>query len=301
MVNPNHGFAGEPNRRLSHHGMGLLLTTVGVLVLTPDSLMIRAVDVDAPTLLFWRGLLMFLVLTSVTLVRLGKGAAAEFRSIGLPGLVVAALFGSQLILFVTSVSNTSVANTLVIFATAPLFTAVLSWVFLGERVQRRVWIAVIVCLGAVIFIFVGSIGDGRLGGDLAAVGAAIAMAAGLTITRRGRAVSMVPAWGLGGGIAAAAVFAVADPLSVEGSDWLILLGSGLFILPIAFGLIAHGPRRLSAPETGLLMLLETILGPLWVWWFLAEQPNDEALIGGTIVVGVLVANSMLGLRETSRI
>jgi drug/metabolite transporter (DMT)-like permease len=287
--------------RLSQHATGLLLTTVGVLVLSPDSLMIRAVDADAWTLVFWRGLLMCLVLTTVTLLRLGKGAAAEFRSIGLRGLAVGVLFGGQLILFVTSVSHTSVANTLVIFATAPLFAAVFSRIFLGEPVQRRVWIAAIVCLGAVSFIFVGSVGAGRLGGDLAAVGAAITMALGLTIMRHSRAVSMVPAWGLGAGFAAAGVFAVADPLSVGGSDWLILFGSGLLILPIAFGLIAHGPRRLSAPETGLLMLLETILGPLWVWWFLEEQPNTEALIGGVIVIGVLVANSMLGLRETSRV
>ena len=107
--------------------------------------------------------------------------------------------------------------------------------------------------------------------------------------------------GLGGIIAATAVFAAADPFSVDGTDWLILLGSGLVILPIAFGLIALGPRRLSAPETGLLMLLETILGPLWVWWLLEEQPNGEALIGGAIVIGVLVANAVLGLRETSNL
>ena len=240
---------------------------------------------------------MGLTVVTATVVWSRGGALAQFRSIGRAGLVVAGLFASQLTLFAVSITHTSVANTLVIFATAPLFAAVLSRIFLGEPVPMRVWLAVTVSLGAILFIFFGSIGTDRIGGDLAAAGAALAMAIGLTVMRRSSHVSMVPAWGIGALLAAAVTVWFADPLSITGEDVAVLIPSGVLVLPIAFGLIALGPRRISAPETGLLMLLETTVGPLWVWWILAERPNAEALIGGSVVIAVLVANSLLGLRQ----
>lgn len=285
--------------RLSSHATGLLLTTVGVLVLSPDSLFIRLVDTDVWTIVFWRGGLMGLTIVIGTAVWLRDGALAHFRSIGRAGLVVAALFASQLTMFATSITHTSVANTLVIFATAPLFAAVLSRIFLSEAVPPRVWLAVTASLGAILYIFFGSIGTGRLGGDFAAAGAALAMAIGLTVIRRSSHVNMVPAWGLGALLAAVFAVGFADPLSIPGEDFAVLIPSGVLVLPIAFGLIALGPRRISAPETGLLMLLETVLGPLWVWWILEEQPNSEALIGGAVVIAVLVANSLVGLRQAT--
>ncbi len=290
------GLAGRPTR-LSSHAIGLLLTTLGVLVLSPDSLLIRLVDADVWTIVFWRGFLMGLTVVTATAVWSRGDVLAHFRSLGGVGLIVAMLFGSQLTLFATSITNTSVANTLVIFATAPLFAAVLSRVFLGEPVPLRVWLAVTASLGAILYIFFGSIGTGRIGGDLAAAGAALAMAIGLTVMRRNSHVSMVPAWGIGGLLAAAFAASFADPFGISGEDVAVLLPSGILVLPISFALIGHGPRRISAPETGLLMILETVIGPLWVWWLLEEQPNAEALIGGAVVIAVLVANSVVGLRQ----
>lgn len=291
-------IAGKPPR-LSLHATGLLLTTVGVLVLSPDSLFIRLVDTDVWTIVFWRGGLMGMTIVIGTAVWLRDGTLAHFRSIGRAGLIVAVLFASQLTLFATSITHTSVANTLVIFATAPLFAAVLSWIFLGEPVPLRMWLAVTASLGAILYIFFGSIGTGRLGGDFAAAGAALAMAIGLTVIRRSSHVNMIPAWGIGALLAAAFAAGFADPPSIPGEDFAVLIPSGVLVLPIAFGLIALGPRRISAPETGLLMLLETVIGPLWVWWILEEQPNSEALIGGAVVIAVLVANSLVGLRQAA--
>lgn len=292
------GIAGK-SPRLSSHATGLLLTTVGVLVLSPDSLFIRLVDADAWTLVFWRGFLTGLTIVVGSTVWLRGGAMAQFRSMGHAGLVVAVLFALQLTLFTVSITQTSVANTLVIFATTPLFAATLSWIFLGDPVPLRVWLAVTASLGAILYIFFGSIGTGRLGGDFAAAGAALAMAIGLTVMRRSSHVSMVPAWGIGALLAAGFNVWFADPFSISGRDVAVLIPSGVLVLPIAFGLIALGPRRISAPETGLLMLLETTIGPLWVWWILEEQPNSEALIGGAVVIAVLVANSLAGLRQAA--
>ncbi|MFT7476456.1 MAG: drug/metabolite transporter (DMT)-like permease [Verrucomicrobiales bacterium] len=289
----------ERIRGISPHALGLLLTTSGVLILTPDSLLIRLIDADAWTIVFWRTVLTGLSLTGAIAVSSRRLTFSTFRSIGRPGLAVAILFGAQLTLFVTAITRTSVANTLVILATAPLFAAVIGRVALKVQFPLRVWFASVVSLGAVAFIFIGSINSGRLTGDLAALGAALAFAVGLTIIRQSRGVSMVPAWGLGALLAAAFSVFLADPFSVDRNGFLLLLLSGLVVMPIAFGLIALGPRRLSAPETGLIMLLETVLGPIWVWWWLGDLPNGEALVGGVVIVVVLMINSVLGLREPS--
>jgi drug/metabolite transporter (DMT)-like permease len=286
-------------RDLSPHATGLLLTILGVLVLSPDSLLIRVIDADAWTIIFWRALLMSLALAGGIALTGPRNSAAQFRSIGRSGLVVAALFAAQITLFVTAISRTSVANTVVIFATAPLWAAVLSRIFLNERPPARVWAAATISFGAVAFIFVGSIGTGRVEGDLAAAGASLALAAGLTIIRRHREVSMVPAWAVGAFLASLASVGFAEPFDVDRSDVGVLLLSGFVVLPLAFALIAIGPRRLSAPETGLIMLLETALAPLWVWWALEDEPNAEALVGGAIIVGVLAINSVVGLRNSS--
>lgn len=286
-------------RGLSPHALGLLLTTSGVLILSPDSLLIRLIDADAWTIVFWRTVLTGAALTASIAVTARGLTLSTFRSIGRPGLVVAALFAAQLTLFVAAITRTTVANTLVILATAPLFAAVIGRVALKIEFPPRVWIAAIVSLGAVGFIFIGSINTGRFTGDLAALGAALALALGLTVIRQSRGVSMVPAWALGALMAAAVSAVLANSLTVDRNSFLLLLLSGLVVMPIAFGLIALGPRRLSAPETGLIMLLETVLGPIWVWWWLADAPNSEALIGGAVIVSVLIINAVLGLRAVS--
>jgi len=299
-IRPLSGLA-ERIRGLSPHALGLLITTSGVLILSPDSLLIRLIDADAWTIVFWRAVLTGAALTVAIAVSSRRQFLSTFRSIGRPGLAVAVLFGAQLTLFVTAITRTSVANTLVILATAPLFAAVIGRLALDVQFPPRVWVAAIVSLGAVVFIFIGSINSGRLTGDLAALGAALAFALGLTVMRQSRRVSMVPAWGLGALLAAAFSVFLADPLSVDRDSFLLLLFSGLVVMPIAFGLIALGPRRLSAPETGLIMLLETVIGPIWVWWWLSDTPNGGALVGGAVIVTVLMINAVLGLRAPSAV
>ncbi len=108
---------------------------------------------------------------------------------------------------------------------------------------------------------------------------------------------MVPGTAVGGLVAAAIALPLADPLSPQGIDifWIGLLG--LVVIPIAFGLITTGPRYLPAPEVGLIMLLETVLGPIWVWIALGEEPPPMSLVGGAIVIVALAVHSLVRLRQ----
>ncbi|MDZ7749939.1 MAG: DMT family transporter [Halofilum sp. (in: g-proteobacteria)] len=280
-------------------GIGIALT--GVLVLSPDALLIRLVDTDRGTLLFWRTLLQGLTLWAFLGAWYRGRLPGIVRAMGRAGAGATLVFALSTILFVSSITLTNAANTLFMMATAPLWAALISWLVLGERVARRTWAAIACALSGIVIIFAGGIGGGTLLGDLVGLGAALSLASQLTIARHARATNLVPA--LAGGTLLVAVLVgpvFAAPASVHGLDvlWLALLG--VVVLPVAFGLLTLAPRYIPSPEVSLIMQLEAILGPLWVWLGVGEVPPAATFVGGAIVLATLTVHSSLGLRAQRR-
>ncbi len=268
-----------------------MLALAGIASLSPESLLIRLVEADRWTIVFWRGLLMAVGLGAASSVL--AGSSRVIREIGPWGLVVGALFGIQTTLFVASITNTTVANTLVVMSAAPLFAAVWARVFYSQPVGTRMWVVIAIAMAGVAFMFSGNVGGGALAGDLAAVGAAAAFGGVFVLIRRHKTVNMVPAMGVGGLVGAILVSPLAAPASISVADFGYLATSGFVVLPLGFGLLAVAPRYLPAAEVGLITLLETILGPLWVWLAIGEEPGIRTLVGGAVVVGTLAVNTAL--------
>ena len=262
------------------HTRGALMALLGVFVLSPDALILRLIDTDRWSLIFWRGLVMALTLLISFVVIYRRDIFKYLGAIGRYGVMASFIWGATSILFVTSIVLTSVANTLVIISAAPLFTAILSRIFLHEPVPVRTWLATFATLVGITTIFSGSLGDGTLLGDLCALGTALGIASHLTIARRARSVNMVPTVALGGVIAALAVLPLSTPTSIDAQGFLLI-----------------ATRFTPAPEVSLIMLLEAILGPLWVWAILSEVPTIQTFIGGTIVLTTVALHSVAGLRN----
>lgn len=287
------------------HKKGLLLTSLGVLILTPDSLLVRLIDAEPFTLLVWRGVLQALgILAILAVVHRGR-LVQPFRAVGRWGLLLAVVFSGCTLFFILALNLTAVADVLVIIAAAPLAAAVFSLVFLGEGVPPRTWIAISLALAGIALLVFEDLGTGSLIGDLAAGICALCIGATFTITRHARAVSMVPAMALAGLFTAAVALPIA--LATEsgaffftGAQLGYTLAMGLVVVPLSFALITLGPRYLPAAEVGLLMLLETVLGPLWVWLVIGEYPGDLALAGGGLVVATLAGHSLAGARRRRR-
>jgi drug/metabolite transporter (DMT)-like permease len=280
------------------HLKGLLLTGIGVFLISPDSLLIRLLSVDHWTVLFWRGFLMSIGLTiivSITHSNLGLGA---FLSIGRGGLLVASLSGGANVCFVLAVTHSDVASVLVILSTGPVIAALLSKFIVKEPMSRHTWAAGVVVMGALALIFYGSLGRGRPLGVFLALASVCLLSASLTVTRVHRAVDMTPALALSGLIAAGVAAGFALPLAVRAADVVILLVAGLFLVPVAVALLIQGPRLLPAPEVSLVLLLEMVLGTLWVWLFLREAPSREALLSGTVIVATVAIHSVIQWRQT---
>ncbi len=280
---------------LSPHAKGLLITTLGVLVLTPDSLLIRLVSADAWTLTFWRGVLYAFGMSVGVAVMFGHRAREQFLSMGRAGLLIGAIFGIGKVTFIVSITNTTAANTLFIVSTSPLFAAILGWLLLREPVARRTWLAIGFALLGIGVIASEGFDEGRVIGNVAALLTALVLGASFVLARRYRERNVIPAMALSGLISALLVLPLASPFSVAASDVAALAAMGLVVLPLSFGLIFIGPRYIPAPEVSLVLLLEAVLGPYWVWLALGEAPGGRTLVGGTIVLATLAVHSAMRL------
>ncbi|MGD1879612.1 MAG: DMT family transporter [Kiloniellaceae bacterium] len=289
-----------PDRR-----KGLILTSLGVLVLTPDSLLVRLIDAEPFTLLVWRGALQALGILVILALQHRGSLIAPFRAVGRSGLLLALVFSGCTFFFIAALHLTAVADVLVIVAAAPLAAAVFSLIFLKESVDLRTWIAISLTLVGIVLLVSDDLGSGSLLGDLAAMVCALCIGASFTITRHARAVSMVPAMVLAGLMTASVALPLAlltesNPILLSGPPLGYALAMGLLVVPISFTMITVGPRHLPAAEVGLLMLLETVLGPIWVWLVIGEYPGDLALAGGLLVVLTLAGHAATGGRGRRR-
>ncbi|MDF1719668.1 MAG: DMT family transporter [Minwuia sp.] len=281
---------------MDDHVKGLLITAGGVLAITPDALLIKMSGMSAPSLFFWRGMLVALMM-SVPFIFIWRGEfIARCMAIGRPGIAVAFCYAISTACFVAANTMTVAANVLVIVATAPLFSSIFSSWMLKERTRPRTWLASLIALGGVALVGADEISREAGLGELLALGCSIFVSLSFVIIRKAKTVSMIPGTALGAFIMGLAGCFWFDVPAGE-TEWFAVLISGLFFIPLAYLGLTVGPRYISAPEVGLFLLLETVIGPIWVWLVIDETPSQIGLIGGAIILLALLSNTVLGLRE----
>lgn len=265
-----------------------------------DGVLLRIVEADAWQALFWRMSSYTIVLTCVFLLRHPLSAIVEFRSMGLPGVAVAVFLAAANALFVLSIELTKVANTLFVFATVPIFSAVLGWIVLRESLRFRTAIAILIGIAAVAAIFAESFHFSSFWGDSFAALAALFFAANLTVVRAHPDMPFIPPLIVAGAIATTAAFFQTDPLKVPTADIFILVASGGIQQTVGVILVQWAARLLPPAEVGLLAYVETVFGPLWVWLAVAEVPSRTALAAGGVILVTLSVHYGLALQEERR-
>jgi drug/metabolite transporter (DMT)-like permease len=214
------------------------------------------------------------------------GVVAAFRAIGIGGLGVAACAAISSASFLVALNHASVANVLFWQALAPIFAALLGTA-LGDPVARRTWIAMSIAVAGVAVMVGGPGGASPLGQVLSFVVSA-SFAGVIVIARHRRDVSMAPALCLSQVIVLVGAAPFMSGENVDARNVLLLATLGLTQIGLGFLLLTFGSRLIPAGEVALITLLEVVLGPLWVWVFLAERPSNATLVGGAIVLGAVV-------------
>ena len=272
---------------------GVLITLAGVLVIVPDSLMIRLIDADAMTKIFWRSSF------SCTVLLLWLAFTRNIGRFGKMAFLFAITEASGTILFIVALENTSVASTLFLVSTAPIFSALLSWIFLKETLSKRmIWTILFTLIGVAIIANGENDGNAqRLSGDLAAIGVAISLAVAFTAVRHTPDLPIIPALTVAYAIAATTGALLAPSFTLVGIEWFWIALNGAIFVPLGFALLSIGPRYITSAEVSLILLLEAVLAPLLVWSILGEHPGERVIWGGFIVISVLLISNLLGLKR----
>ncbi|MDC3205790.1 DMT family transporter [Candidatus Pelagibacter sp.] len=285
-------------KTLNDQQKGSLLAFVAVMFITPDSLFIRLASVDTWSLVFYRGIIpFFTVLVGMLLIYKSNFFKMLFTS-GHHGIIYIITFSITNIAFVVSIQNTNVANTLVMIAMAPMLSAILGAIFLKEMPDNKTWIAIGVTFIAAIYIFYDSLQLGNIFGDLLGLICALGLAVGAVTIRSAKKKNLVPAAVVGKLLVAVFAIFFIETYSLVGKDLLIVPLMCVMCVAIPFVLVTIAPRFIPAEEVNLFFLLETIVGPIWVWMVIKEQPSLETIQGGIVIILTIAIHSFLKLKKS---
>ena len=275
---------------------GILIALAGTLLLTPDSLFMRWSALDGGVMLAWRATLagtVFILFGTARLLLANERSVVNIFKLNFWALVVIQISNASFFSFAIAIAP--VAVVLIAVATVPIISALLGHLLLKESVSPQFYVTIcLVFLGITLSVFGDYNSDplislSTLLGALFGLAVALSLALNFTIIRKDRSIPFEVALGTGGLIAGLSSFAIfPEALNLSLPSALYISFTGIFLLPISFFLLSEASRFTSAANVSIIMLLETVLGPLWVWFGVNEKPSHFALIGGVIVVLALV-------------
>ena len=283
---------------LTDQKKGSLMAFVAVMFITPDSLFIRLSNVETWSLVFYRGIIPFILVFIGMLLIYRLKFFNLLRSNGYYGFAYVLTFSVTNIAFVVSIQNTNVANTLIMIATAPMLSAILGSFFLRENPDKKTWVAIFITFFAALYIFYDSIKLGNFFGDILGFVAAMGLAVGAVIIRSAKKLNLVPSAVVGKLIIALFAMLFVKDYSLNNNDIYIVPLMCVMCVAIPFVLVTIAPRFITAAEVNLFFLLETIIGPIWVWLIIKEQPTPETIVGGAIIVLTIATHSFLKLKKS---
>jgi len=284
-------------KNLSSQHKGSLLAFIAVMLITPDSILIRLSNIETWGMLFYRGAIPFVVVLVGLIFFYKNNLVKALINIGYPGIFYVISFSICNITFIISIQNTNVANTLVMIAMAPMLSAILGSIFLKEVPDSKTWIAIIITLIAVTYIFHDSIEMGNFYGDLFGIITAFGLACNAVIARYAKNRDLVPSAVIGKLCVAIFAFFFVDTFALVDTDLIFVPLMCVMCVAIPFVLVTIAPRFIPAEEVNLFFLLETIIGPFWVWLVINEQPSVETIQGGVVIILTIAIHSFLKIKK----
>lgn len=264
------------------------LAAVGMLLVSTDSYFVRLSELDGWDIAFLVGAMSVPVQLVLQRIFDGGHPVRVFRRHPRPLIAVGLLAAVSQITFITAITRTNVSNVVVIVAASPLVAAVIGRIFLGERVSRRVWLAILITIVGVVIVVSSSVGEPNLTGDTLAMVAVLAFSINMNIWRRYGDMSRF----VGLALAACASVVVsaffADPLGHSTRAYLAVAAMGLVFNPL--GRVSHtnAPRFVPVAEVALFTPIETLAASTWAWLAFSESPTGATFVGGVVVIsGVL--------------
>ncbi len=272
---------------------GPLLILTGGFCLSWGGLILRSFEsASIWQILFYRSIFFLWVLIAFILLTYGKKTFQKIKAAGIPGLIGGIFLSTNFVAYMYSMMETTVANVVFIISTQTVFLPIVAYIFLKEKISPRGYVAIVLAMIGVTLMIGESLGTGSLKGNLAALTIPINFSILVLIIRKYPKVDMIPAIFYAGILSCLYGLFLLEDLAISTKDiWLSFL---LGVPQLAFGFIfiTIGSRTTPAVMVGLLMLMESIFAPIWVWLFYNEIPPASVLIGGIIILSAVVMKSL---------
>ena len=251
-------------------------------------------------ILFYRSLSMMALILIVLLLRRPHNLKTRIRALAWDDLALALVLGTGFVAYVFALLQTTVANALFVFSSAPFFAAVLGWIVLRERVAARTWIAITAAMSGLAIMVSAGMMSGRMSGNLIALWLPISYAVSVVLVRRSQQPDMLLALFLAAGVATLITIPFIDDFSLGWADLGVSLYLGVFQVGAGFILLILGARYVPAAQVGLLALVEPVLGPVWAWLTVLEMPAQATLVGGAVILAAVGIDAAISAARLSR-
>lgn len=276
---------------MSHSGgraYGIALVAGATVLWSTAGLYVRLLDFDVWTIQAWRSLFAALSLLALVVVDKGRRAPRAIWSIGWPGLAAVPISAVSMLCYVSALKLTTVANVMIVYATVPFVAAGVSFLWLGERIRRRILIASSVALLGIVIMAGSATRPADIAGDVISLLMTFTFSVLLVMGRRYPSLAMAPINALGAALCAIVCWPLISGGVPDVGDLLILAVFGATTTGLAYLLFLTGARHIPSSEAGLIGLLDVVLGPFWVWLGFGEEPGTLAMIGGGVVLAAVL-------------
>ena len=283
---------------MTNHLKGLLIAFFGVLILTPDGILVKLANADSWTILFWRGIFFATSILIILLISYRSRAINEIKGIGKEGLLIGCLTGLGGATFILAIHYTTLAKTLVIISASPLIVALVSFILLKEKPRLFTWLAMLIVFTGIYVVMSGDTSGLNLKGSLFALASVMTGGFSFTLLRKYKEVNMVPAMVINGLFITLVGLFFADSLALSSQAMTYIILSSILVA-ISFTLITIAPRFIPAPEVAIFFPMGTVIGTVLAWLILKEELSSNAIFGGVIVILTLFIHSIYSARQSN--
>ena len=284
---------------MSNNAKGLMLTSIGIFIMSVESLMIKYTTVSSFVFSFYLGIFIFASTAGSLLFKKKEYVKNALTSSFGILIICATMMAISNIFFITAVKTTTVANVVIIFSTSALFSSLIAYLLYKEKMTRNIFYASFFMFIGLFIIFSDELSFGSISmeGNIYALLCTILFSVSFVLLSKYKEMDRVVLTALSGVALSVITYFLSDDLKIDTTNLLIVMSMGLVISSISRVLIGNGAKYISASEVSLLMLIETIMAPIWVWIFLNEIPSSNTYIGGSIIILTLIVNSLYTLKK----
>lgn len=282
---------------MTNNAKGLALTSSGIFIMSLESLFIKYATVSPMVLSFYLGIFIFISMITTLLFKKKEYIKIAFKSsIGIL-ILCAFIMGCSNIFFISAIKMITVANVVIIFSTSALFSSLIAYLFFREKITKNILYASFFMFVGLFVIFSDKLEFGSIKGNIFALLCTISLSLSFVIMSRYKEINRLLLIAFAGLALSIIAFFLSDDLKIDINNLLIIMFMGLVVSSFSRVLLGTGAKYISAAEMSLLMLIETIMAPIWVWIFLNEIPSIYTFIGGSIIIFTLIINSIYTIKR----